>query len=61
MGKKWIFAMKRKGYFQQGYDSRVCSDHLRSEEFQTSIKVLKPDANTQGGSSLATLSTIENC
>ena len=53
--------MKRKGYFQQGYDSRVCSDHLRSEEFQTSIKVLKPDANTQGGSSLATLSTIENC
>ena len=43
--KKWIFAMKRKG-FQPGYDERVCSEHFKPEDFQTGLKIksLKRDA-----------------
>ena len=43
--KKWAFAMKRKG-FKPGNESKVCSDHFKSEDFQTGLKIkaLKRDA-----------------
>ena len=43
--KKWVMAMKRKG-FRPGNDSKVCSDHFKSEDFQNGLKVraLRRDA-----------------